>query len=79
MKKNLGKFDRLIRGFAGLSVLILMATQHVSGQAAFVMGIIALVLLFTSATSFCPCYVRLNINTGQKNQEENKDREKLEI
>ena len=78
MKKNLGKIDRLIRAVAGLSVLLLMATQKISGQATFILGIIALILLFTSATSFCPCYVRMNINTGNKNPDENKDREKLE-
>jgi len=73
MKKNLGKFDRLIRGLAGSSILILMATEKISGQANFFLGIIALVLLFTSVTSFCPCYVKLNINTSSKNPEENKD------
>ena len=79
MKKNLGKFDRLIRGLAGSSILLLMATQTITGQAMFFGGIISLVLLFTSVTSFCPCYVRMNINTVRKDPEENKDREKLEI
>ncbi len=79
MKKNLGKFDRVIRALAGISILLLMYTQTITGSATFIFGIIALVLLFTSVTSFCPCYVRLNINTGGKNPEENKDGEKLEI
>lgn len=79
MKKNLGKIDRLIRGLAGVSALVLMATQKIAGQGEFILGIIALVLLFTSVTSFCPCYARMNINTSRKNPDANNDKEKLEI
>ena len=79
MKKNLGKIDRLIRALAGISVLVLMATQKIAGPAEFILGIIALMLLFTSVTSFCPCYVRMNVNTSRKNPDVDNDKEKLEI
>ncbi len=73
MKKNLGNIDRIIRGVAGLGILILFATKIITGQAVFFMGIVALVLLLTSVTSFCPCYIRLNINTAKSNSEKNKE------
>ncbi|HKJ80600.1 MAG TPA: DUF2892 domain-containing protein [Ignavibacteriaceae bacterium] len=71
MKKNVGKIDRLLRGTAALVIIILFLTKVIEGQGALFLGIIAIVLLFTSLTSFCPCYIRLNVNTsGSKNKPE---------
>ena len=70
MKKNLGGIDRVIRGAAALTIIVLLLTKNVNGGTAVLMGFAALILLFTSVTSFCPCYVRLNINTSGKKDEE---------
>ena len=70
MRKNIGNTDRVIRGMAAVVILILFLTGIIRGQAAVFAGIAALVLLFTSLTSFCPCYIRLNINTSGKKEEE---------
>ena len=69
MRKNLGGIDRIIRGAAALTIIVLLLTKSVDGGSALLMGFAALILLFTSVTSFCPCYVRLNINTSKGRDE----------
>lgn len=71
MKKNVGNIDRLIRGGAALVILLLYLAKFIEGQAAIVLGLIAAILLFTSVTKFCPCYMRLNINTSEKQRVKN--------
>ena len=66
MKKNVGKIDRIIRGVAAIAILLLYLTNVIQGQAAIFLGIASVALFFTSFTSFCPCYLRLNINTTNK-------------
>lgn len=69
MKRNLGGIDRILRGAAALTIIVLLLTKSVDGGSALIMGFAALILLFTSVTSFCPCYVRLNINTSRNKDE----------
>lgn len=68
MKKNVGKIDRIIRGIAAIVILLLYLTKVIQGQAVILLGIAFIALLFTSFTSFCPCYVRLNVNTSDKKE-----------
>lgn len=72
MKKNVGNIDRILRGAGALVIIVLLLTKTVDGQAAVFLGVAAIALLFTSLTSFCPCYIRLNVNTaGKKDKPEN--------
>ena len=68
MKRNVGMIDRIIRGSAAIIILLLYFTNMIQGQAAILLGIAAIVLLFTSISSFCPCYLRLNISTSDKKE-----------
>ncbi len=68
MIKNVGNIDRIIRGAVSVIIILLYFTKVITGTAAVFLGIVALVLLFTSLTSFCPCYSRLKINTSHKEQ-----------
>jgi hypothetical protein len=68
MKTNIGNIDRILRGSAALLIILLYLAKVIQGQAAIFLGLIALVLLFTSVSSFCPCYVRLNINTRKEKE-----------
>jgi Inner membrane protein YgaP-like, transmembrane domain len=68
MRKNVGKIDRILRGSAAIIIVLLYFTKVIQGQAAILLGIAALLLLFTSISSFCPCYVRLNISTSDKKE-----------
>jgi hypothetical protein len=66
VKKNMGTVDRTIRTLAALAVAVLIYTGAVSGTAAFILGIFAVVFVITSLISFCPLYVPLKISTIKK-------------
>jgi hypothetical protein len=68
MRKNVGKIDRMLRGSAAIIILLLYLTKVIQGQLAILLGIAALMLLFTSISSFCPCYLRLHISTSNKKE-----------
>ena len=70
MKKNVGLIDRVFRGLAAIAILLLYLTHQINGSTAAVLGIIALAMFLTSTLGFCPCYVRLNVNTLNKKDEE---------
>ena len=69
MKKNVGKIDRILRGLAAIAILLLYITHQINGNIAAVFAVIALVMFLTSTIGFCPCYVRLNVNTLKKIKE----------
>ena len=69
MQKNIGALDRLIRFIAGAVLAILVIASAVTGTAAVVLGIIAILLLLTSIISFCPLYVPFKISTLKKTPE----------
>lgn len=60
MKKNMGKVDRTIRIIVGLAVIALGLIFKSWW------GLIGIVPLLTSLTSFCPMYVPLKINTKKE-------------
>ena len=71
MKKNVRTIDRILRGLVAVAILLLYLTHQINGNTAAVLGIIALVLFLTSTLGFCPCYVRLNVNTSKGKTDEN--------
>ncbi len=70
MKKNVGNIDRVLRGSAALILLLLSLTGVIDGQAAAFAVIGAIVILLTGLTGMCPCYVRLNVTTLKKKDNE---------
>ncbi len=66
MKKNMGTIDRLIRTIIAIAIVILYFTGQITGTAAVILGILAVIFLLTSAVSFCPLYVPLKINTRKE-------------
>lgn len=66
MKKNMGTTDRIVRTVAALVVGYLLYDGTLSGTAGVILGIVAIVLLLTSAISFCPLYTPLKISTMKK-------------
>ena len=70
MKKNMGTVDRAIRILLAVFVLILYLTGNITGLAAAILGVIALVFVVTSIIGFCPLYVPFKTST------KNPDREK---
>lgn len=68
MLKNIGKTDRVIRVLIVLVVLGLYLTGQVTGRAAVILGIISLILLFTSITGFCGLYQVFGLKTCCRNK-----------
>lgn len=66
MKKNMGTTDRIIRILLAVIIGILYLAEQITGTAAIVLGIIAIIFLITSALSFCPLYVPLKISTRKE-------------
>jgi len=66
MRKNMGTIDRVIRVALAILVAVLYFTGQISGTAAVVLGIFAVIFVITSAIGFCPLYVPLHISTVGK-------------
>lgn len=66
MKKNMGTIDRGIRILLAVIVAILYLIGSITGVAAIILGILAVVVLTTGLTGFCPLYVPLKISTMKK-------------
>jgi hypothetical protein len=63
MKKNMGTIDRIIRILLAIVVVILYITGSITGVAAIILGILAIVFILTSLIGFCPLYLPLKIST----------------
>jgi hypothetical protein len=66
MKKNMGSIDRGIRFFLAVLVALLYFTDQISGAAAIVFGIFAVVFFFTGFIGFCPLYSPFKFMTVKK-------------
>ena len=66
MKKNMGTIDRVIRILLAIVVIVLYSSGSITGVAAIILGILALVFILTSLMGFCPLYVPLKISTIKK-------------
>lgn len=66
MKKNIGLTDKIIRIAVAIFVAILYFIGTISGTIAIVLGIFALIMIFTSFVSFCPLYIPFGLNTRKK-------------
>ena len=66
MPKNVGTIDRGIRIAAALAIIVLLLLRQVSGVAAIILGVIAVVFLLTSMVSFCPLYFPFKVSTRKK-------------
>jgi len=63
MKKNIGPVDRIVRLALAIVVLVLYLTGVISGTAALILGVLAVILVVTSLLGFCPLYLVFKIST----------------
>lgn len=63
MTKNMGTLDRFLRVTAALLVGIFYITGQLSGLAALILGVLAVVFLATSAMGSCPLYLPFGLST----------------
>ncbi|MCW8839410.1 MAG: DUF2892 domain-containing protein [Gammaproteobacteria bacterium] len=69
MKSNMGTVDRAIRLILVAIIAILFATGQLTGLAATILGIVAVIFLVTGVIGWCPAYLPFGISTrkgGQK-------------
>lgn len=66
MKANMGNIDRAIRVIIALLIAIFYFTGQISGIAAIVLGIVAIVFVLTSAIGVCPAYLPFGFSTRDK-------------
>ncbi len=66
MPKNMGTVDRVVRILLAVVIAILFFTNQITGVAAIILGILAIVFVLTALVSFCPLYLPFKINTGKK-------------
>jgi hypothetical protein len=66
MPKNMGVIDRIVRVILVIAVAVLYFMHLITGTAAIVLGIIAVVFLATSILGFCPIYYPFGISTKKK-------------
>lgn len=66
MKANMGTIDKAIRIVVAILIGVLYWTGQISGIAAIILGILAVVFVLTSLISFCPLYLPLGISTKPK-------------
>lgn len=66
MKQNIGPIDRLVRVLVAVVIGILYVTDQITGTAAIVLGLFAVVFLLTSAIRLCPLYLPLQLSTVKK-------------
>jgi hypothetical protein len=70
-RRNLGRTDRIIRLIIGVLALGAWYFGAVAGTIAIVIGVVAIMLIGTSASASCPLNSVTNINTmSQKEREE---------
>lgn len=64
----MGTIDRIIRAVLAAVVAVLYFTGQLTGIAAIVLGILAVIFLLTSLIGFCPLYLPIKLNTGKKKE-----------
>lgn len=66
MKKNMGTVDRVLRVVAAVLVLVLYLTGQITGTAALILGIIAVIFVLTSTVGSCPLYLPMGWSTRRE-------------
>lgn len=64
--RNMGTTDRIIRVAIAAVIAALYFTGQITGTAALLFGIFALVLLLTSIVGICPSYMPFHFSTRGK-------------
>ena len=66
MKKNMGTVDKVVRIVFAIIIAILYFTSQITGVAAIVLGIVAILFLITGLTGVCPGYLSFKLSTLKK-------------
>ena len=69
MKLNMGVLDRIIRIVIAAIVAALYFLKQISGTAAIILGVIAVIFVITGFVGWCPIYAALGLSTKEKPKE----------
>jgi len=68
MKKNMSSVDKTIRILFAIIIAILYFSNQITGVAAILLGLFAVVFLLTGLIGFCPLYATFKISTLKNNK-----------
>ena len=63
MQRNMANFDRIIRAIIAVGIVLMYASEIITGSAGLGLMLVALVFLATSFSAFCPLYYLLGISS----------------
>jgi hypothetical protein len=66
MKQNMGSIDRALRVLIAVVIGVLYFTDQITGVAAIILGIFAVIFILTSIVGFCPLYLPFKLSTVKK-------------
>jgi Na+(H+)/acetate symporter ActP len=66
MINNMGVLDRIIRVIIAIVIVVLYYYGQMTGLAAIILGLIAVLFFMTSCIGYCPVYHLLGISTKKK-------------
>lgn len=69
MPKNMGTVDKVIRIVLAIVVVVLFTAGQLTGVAAIILGILAVVFVATSVVGTCPLYLPFKIDTRGKKKD----------
>jgi predicted phage tail protein len=72
-QRNLGRTDRIIRAVIGIIAIGAWYFGALAGIAAIIAGVVAIMLLGTSATASCPLNSVANLNTMTEEEKKKLD------
>lgn len=64
--QNMGTLDRIIRLLIAVVIAVLYFTGNLSGLAAIILGILAVIFVVTSLIGFCPLYLPFRLSTRKQ-------------
>lgn len=66
MINNMGVLDRIIRVVIAIVIAVLYYYGQMSGLAAIILGLIAVIFILTGIVGYCPVYQLIGISTKKK-------------
>lgn len=66
MKKNMGTIDKFTRVAVAIIVAVLYITGQISGTAAIILGLFAVIFILTSLIGTCPLYLPFGLSTKKE-------------
>ncbi len=70
MKTNMGTVDRTVRILAAVVVGLLYLTDQITGLAAGILGLFAVIFVITSLVGFCPLYALFKFSTKKTSSQQ---------